>query len=168
MKLLISSMLSIVVVMFAAGAASAGGWAVTTLDEVPTPTANQTVDVGFTIRQHGVTPVNPDGEVGIVLRADNGSELFFPAEPTGPAGHYVAEVNFPEAGSWTWAVRQGWFAEQILGPIEVASGPARTAEASGYRWPGLVRFGLPVLALLFGAAAVVDLVSARGRRGLAA
>lgn len=167
MKLLLSLMVPLVVVMVAAGSASAGGWAVTTLDSVPEATANQTVDVGFTIRQHGVTPVNPDGEVGIVLRSDNGSELFFPAEPAGPVGHYVAEVNFPEAGSWTWAVRQGWFAEQILGPIEVASGSASTAEASGYRWPDLVRFGLPVLALLFGAAAVVDLVSQR-RRVLAA
>ncbi len=168
MKLLLSLMVSLVVVVVAASSASAGGWAVATLDSVPEPTAKQTVDVGFTIRQHGVTPVNPDGEVGIVLRSGTGSELFFPAEPAGPDGHYVAEVNFPEAGSWTWAVRQGWFPEQILGPIEVASGSATAAEASGYRWSDLARLGLPVLGLLFGAAAVVDHISQRRRRVLAA
>lgn len=69
MKQLISLVLTFVVVLFAAGPISAGGWAVTTLDSTPAATANQTVEVGFTIRQHGVTPVNPDGDVGIVFRS---------------------------------------------------------------------------------------------------
>lgn len=41
----------------------------------------------------------------------------------------MTEVTFPDAGSWTWAVRQGWFAEQALGPIELAS--SQVVSASG-------------------------------------
>lgn len=163
MKQLISLVLTFVVVLFAAGPVAAGGWAVTTLDSIPAATANQTVEIGFTIRQHGVTPVNPDGDVGIVFRSANGEEHFFDAEPVGPVGHYVTEVTFPDTGSWTWAVRQGWFAEQALGPIELASSKAVSASGD-YRWPGWVRVGLPALAVLFAAAAIFDLTSQRRRR----
>ena len=78
--------------------ASAGGWAVSTLDEVPSPRAGEVVDVGFTIRQHGVTPVNLDGDVGVELTGPAGRTAFFPAEQTGAPGHYVARVEFAAHG----------------------------------------------------------------------
>ena len=28
-----------------------------------------------------------------------------PAEPSGPAGHFVARFTFPSAGSWSYAVQ---------------------------------------------------------------
>ncbi len=156
MKRLISSLsLFVVALVHAAGPVSAGGWATTTLDERPAPTAGRTVEVGFTIHQHGVTPVNPEGEVGVVLRSPSGEELFFDAEAVGPVGHHVAEVTFPEAGSWTWAVRQGWFAEHDLGPLEIA--PSETAAAWSDRWQVWVGAGLAGMAVIIGAAALTDL-----------
>lgn len=166
-QLLVLGVAVLIVTVFAAGSVSAGGWAVTTLDSVPAATANQTVEVGFTIRQHGVTPVNPEGEVGIVFRSSAGDEQFFVAEAVGETGHYVAEVTFPEDGTWTWAVRQGWFSEQALGTIDLAvSGSSTTA--GDYRWPAWIRYGLPALALLFGAGAILDVGWARRRRALVA
>lgn len=156
-----------VVSVLTVGSASAGGWAVTTLDSVPRAIANETVDIGFTIRQHGVTTVNPDGEVGIAFRSKGGQEHFFAAAPVGETGHYVAEVTFPDEGTWTWMVRQGWFSEQVLGPIDIAPAEGLTA-AEGYRWPRWIRFGLPTLALLFGAGAIHDSGRVRRRRALAA
>lgn len=161
MKHLITSMLMIAVVLFAATPASAGGWAVTTLDPLPSATAGQSVVIGFTIRQHGVTPVNPEGDVGIVLRSSAGEERFFVAEPSGSVGHYETEVSLPETGSWTWGVRQGWFAEQPLGPLELAT--SSTARPASHRWPGGLRLALPGVAMLFGAAAISGLVSQRRR-----
>ena len=38
-----------------------GGWAVTTLDNDPDPDdAGRTYSIGYTIRQHGVTPISVD------------------------------------------------------------------------------------------------------------
>lgn len=161
MKQLVVGSLVLVVVVTLAGRASAGAWAVTTLDSVPSPTAGETVQIGFTIRQHGVTPVHPEGDVGIVFRSPTERDRFFAAEPTGEVGRYVVEVAFPDDGAWSWAVRQGWFAEQALGAVELAQRSARSV-AGGYRWPAPVRLGVPALALVLAAGAVVDVV--RGRR----
>lgn len=155
MKQLILGVVALIVVVFAAGPVLAGGWAVTTLDSVPAATAGQTVEIGFTIRQHGVTPVDPGGEVGIVLRSMGGEERFFAAESAGEVGHYVVELTFPDDGTWSWAVRQGWFAEQALGTVEL--GPSSdSAAAGGYGWPGWIRVGLPALALALGVGAALD------------
>ncbi|MGB5759319.1 MAG: hypothetical protein WBM50_20565 [Acidimicrobiales bacterium] len=163
MKQLILGLVALTVVVLTPGPASAGGWAVTTLDSVPEAAAGQTVDIGFTIRQHGVTPVNPDGEVGIVFRSTAGEEQFHAAEPMGDVGHYRAEVTFPDVGTWLWAVRQGWFAEQTLGIVELAP-RSGSSVAGDYRWPVWARLGLPALALVFAAGAVLDVTRDRGRR----
>jgi hypothetical protein len=100
----------------------AGGWAITTLDDVPSElTPGVTYRVGFTVLQHGERPA--DGlkpAIGIRLAA-SGQSLEFPAQPDGTAGHYVAEVRFPAAGEWTWEVRPGGFAPQALGSVSVAA-----------------------------------------------
>jgi hypothetical protein len=153
-----------------AAPASAGGWAVSTLDEVPSPRAGEAVDVGFAIRQHGVTPVNVDGEVGVELTGPTG-RAFFPADQAGAVGHYVARVVFAVDGEFHWAVRQGGFGEQDLGTIEVpgAGGGPAAATSRGYRWPGVVRVGLLVVAGLLASLAITDIAaSRRRRRGLAA
>ena len=180
-RLLASILLVLVVVAVPASPAAAGGWAVSSLDEVPTPEAGRPVQVGWTVRQHGVQPVNlEDGNVGVVVRSPSGAERFFPGQQQGPTGHYVARVVFPEAGSSTWAIRQGWFAEQELGTITVAhlgvagaggepaTGTPVAAGEAGGRGPVLVRYGFPVLAALLVAAALADLVISRRRSRSAA
>lgn len=170
-KLLVAGFAVTAGVVLSAGIASAGGWAMTSLDAAPNPVAGVALDVGFTIRQHGVTPVNPDGEVGINVRSASGSEKFFPATAVGPRGHFVARVRIATPGSSTWQMRQGWFAPQDLGRIDVARPAAAGAvtgdgggSASTYRGSLLLRVLLPALGVGLGAFAVVDALAARRRR----
>lgn len=116
---LAGALLAAVAIIGSASPAPAGGWAVSSLDATPAPVSGEEVQVGFTVRQHGVTPVNPEGKVGIEVRSDSGSVVEFLARPEGPTGHYVADVTFPEAGRFTWQVLQGWFQPMDLGTIDV-------------------------------------------------
>ena len=138
---------ALVGIVVSASAASAGGWAMSSLDPMSAPVVGQETEVGFTIRQHGVTPVNPDDQgsepVAVAVRSASGDEAVFPARQQGPTGHYVADVIFPEAGQAHWEIRQGWFGPQDLGAIGVAaarsgvggSGAPDTGTIAGYRWP---------------------------------
>ena len=143
--------------------ASAGGWAVASIDAVPTPRAGTTEMVGFTILQHGVTPVDlladpavdPDTAVGIELADADGSIEFFPAVPDGGDGHYVAEVVFDDAGDHEWSIRMGWFGSQALGTVTVTGAGS---SSDGSSWP-TVRIALTVLAAILVAGAMVDLRS---------
>jgi hypothetical protein len=145
--------------------ASAGGWAVSTVDALPVPRAGMPVDVGFTIRQHGVRPVNVD-DVGIELREGNGRTTFLPAEQQGAVGHYVARVVFPTDGGYRWAIRQGWFGAYDLGAIDVGrrEAVAGAGASGGHRWSAPTRAGLLALAGLLTAVTIGDLVAARRRR----
>jgi hypothetical protein len=162
-----------------ASPAVAGGWAVTTLDAVPQPKAGAPTDVGLTVRQHGRTPVDV-ADVGIVVRDRAGKERFFAARHQGATGHYVATVVFPEVGTTTWQVNQGWFGPQDLGTIRVldpkapapaapaASEPAAvTVRTETEELPPAVRLLLPVVALGAGGLAVAELVIGRRGRRLA-
>jgi hypothetical protein len=176
-----------VAVLLSGSPASAGGWAVTTLDAVPQPRAGQAIDVGFTIRQHGMTPVNLDG-VAIVVR-DGARDTVWPARRQGATGHYVARITFPAAGTVTWSVNQGWFPPQDLGRIQVAGpssapgaaaglssgSPESSASAPGsappvtvrhepVELPLAIRLLLPAVAIGAGALAVVEIVAGRRHR----
>ena len=158
-------------VLLAAAPAGAGGWAVTTLDPLArAPVAGQAFTVGYTIRQHGQTPISVPDSAIVVVPAAGGPQLRFPGHPDGPAGHHVAEVTFPAAGTARWQVDQGAFAEQDLGPITVAgptgggaaAGGAGGDGASAARW--VVRgvgLALTVAAAVAAAASVVSRRRAR-------
>ncbi len=154
----------VVVVVCALGIgslATAGGWAVSTLDEVPVPIAGEPIDVGFTIRQHGITPVDLSEDVGITITLGGGTAHYFPASGDGTVGHYVARVEFPSVGSYQWSIRQGWFGEQDLGQIDVGA-PTKIVN------PGSSSNSLRYIALggatLFGLVALTDMLMARRRR----
>jgi hypothetical protein len=159
-RLLVIAAVTAIGVLGAAAPASAGGWAITSLDEMPSPRAGEDVAIGFTILQHGVTPVAVD-DVRIEVTSASGTTVTFPAVPDGPVGHYVATVVFDEPGAATWTVHQGWFGEQQLGTITVGGA---SAGGGSFRAPGAIRFGLPVLAALLAAVAVGDALAARRRR----
>jgi hypothetical protein len=166
-RLVAGIIVSLIAIVGLGSTASAGGWAVSTLDSTPTPVPGQPVEVGFTIRQHGVTPVDIDHGVGITIVASDGTVQTFPATRSGAAGHYVATVVFPAAGDYTWSVQQGGFADQDLGRLTVpdAKNPISPASpATDHRFPAIVRYGLPALAALFAAAAIADLIVGRRRR----
>jgi hypothetical protein len=171
----LAALASFAACVLAAAPAGAGGWAVTTLDAMPAdPVAGVPTDVGYTIRQHGVTPVALE-DTAIVVEAAGGATQRFAGRADGAVGHYLATVTFPTGGALRWHVEQGWFAPQDLGTIQVAasdgshvvtagnaSGPtAATAQpalddGAANRWPSPLRWALlaatAVALVAFGAA----------------
>lgn len=120
-----------------AGSALAGGWAVTTLDATPAVlAAGRTHRIGYTIRQHGVQPIDVarfGGTTEIVARsADTSRQLSFPGRPDGATGHFVAEVTL-SPGRWNWEVTQGPFQPQPLGDLVVEPPPAVAAPSAPAR-----------------------------------
>jgi hypothetical protein len=112
-----------------AGTALAKEGAVSKLDTLPPGGlhAGQMIPVGFTMLMDGVEPYKAD-IAEIVVRNGTGKVLSYPATPQGPAGHYVANVYFPAAGTYTWQVTQGtYFAPYDLGTIAVLA-PAAVSE----------------------------------------
>ena len=110
----------------------AGGWAVTTFDDLPDQfVAGKEYLLGYTIRQHGQTPINVD-KTEILAVAKSGRTLSFPGSSQGSVGHYVATVYFPAGGTYTWQVTQGDFAPQDLGTLTVlaAAGTSTSDKAA--------------------------------------
>ena len=112
---------------------AAGGWAVTTLDAVPDRfEAGRAYDIGYTILQHGATPVDLPSTGIRITSADSGKQLTFDGRRDGAVGHYVARVTFPAAGGWSWEALQDWFGPQPLGQLEVVQpGAAQPQDARG-------------------------------------
>ena len=164
-KLLAGLGLSVALLAVLAPAAWAGGWAVSTLDPMSAPVAGVPTDIGFTIRQHGVTPVDVD-DVAIVVTAPSGETTVFPANGDGVEGHYVASVTFEE-GQSTWQIRQGFFEPQDLGAITVAAGTSERSgavESSSYRWPGAARALVPLAAIALATVAIADAIVSRRKK----
>jgi hypothetical protein len=96
----------------------AGGWAVTTMVDMPdTFVPGSLHEVVFEIRQHGTHLVSDlDGVAVVLTRAGDASDVrVFPATATGMQWRAVVET--PGAGSWTWAIEPGWFGTYHLGPL---------------------------------------------------
>lgn len=140
-------MLTAGLLMLAAPAAMAGGWAITSMDELPGELrAGETYQLGYTILQHGKTPVDGAKTEIIAHNAATGETLRFVGQADGKPGHYVAEVTFSEGGSWTWSVTQGDFAVHELGELAVTATAAAPAITS-----------LPIWGLVLGAATAIAL-----------
>jgi hypothetical protein len=90
-----------------ATAVSAGGWATIVADDAqpPEPRAGEDVEFGFTVLQHGVTPADFEDPTLRLTNTLTGESFDVPAEPSGPAGHFVARFSFPTGGSWSYAVQ---------------------------------------------------------------
>ena len=112
-----------------AATAFAGGWANAVMDTPPDDPAgpNEPVTLGFTLMQHGVTPVDW-GIAQVVFTNDaTGQEIIAIATPSGPIGHWSAEVTLPADGSWSYVVRHD-LQITLMGaqPISVGGAPAAT------------------------------------------
>lgn len=109
--------------------AFAGGWAIVNLDEWPANVvAGEEFEIGFTVLQHGVTPVT--GITPIISGTLTGAKesVSVMAKEEGEPGHYVASLNFPEAGEWSWRIES--FGEQVMPPLTVADTPANVQAAN--------------------------------------
>jgi len=120
-----------------AGTAFAKEGAVTKLDPLPPGGlhAGQTYMLGYTILMDGVEPYKAD-TTEILIRNTTGKALSYPGTPDGKAGHYVAKVYFPAAGTYTWQVTQGSFfppfdlgAITVLGPVTSSANDSQSAPA---------------------------------------
>jgi hypothetical protein len=108
---------------------SAGGWAVATLDAMPTVIAGHETTVGFTLRQHGNTLLPGIRPSDIVFRnIQSGQHLTFPAPDDGPQGHYAAHITLPQAGRWEWTITN--FGDHPMPPLTVIGGVAPIASAA--------------------------------------
>lgn len=108
--------------------ATAGGWAVITLDELPGQiVAGQSFTIGFTVRQHGRTLRDDLAPILRFNRSDAKDSLDFTAKREGDSGHYVASVTLPNDGQWNWKVdiEQFGMVTQDMSPLTVvAAAPA--------------------------------------------
>lgn len=138
--------------------AQAGGWAVTALDEYPDePVAGETLDIGYTILQHGRTPVSVDETEIRIRHRDTGTVVVVPGVPAATVGRYTAEVTFPHSGEYEWEILQGGFGWHPLGAIDVAVARGDTPSSAGR----LVVGG----AMLVAALVAVLVAQSAGRRG---
>jgi mono/diheme cytochrome c family protein len=106
--------------------AFAGGWAVITLDDLPTNVvAGEPLTIGFTVLQHGMTPMNDLAPtVTVILR--NEEKLAFRAEADHKPGHYTATLTLPKEGNWEWYI-QAFSMDQRMPELTVAPAKAVTA-----------------------------------------
>jgi len=104
----------------------AGGWAVITLDALPTGVvAGEPLTIGFTVLQHGKTPmIGLDPTITATLYKDE--QLTFFAEPEGKPGHYTATLTFPKEGDWAWSI-QAFTMDQAMPVLNVAAPVAVSA-----------------------------------------
>jgi len=105
--------------------AFAGGWAVITLDSLPEGVApGEEFSVGFTVRQHGVTPLaNLDPAPFLEVRnAATGEVVRATARDEGALGHYVARLALPSLGEWRWGIQAFGPEMQPMPPIIAAAG----------------------------------------------
>jgi hypothetical protein len=136
----------VLAVLVPAEAAQAGGWATVELGRAPSGlVAGTPWRVELIVKQHGITPMEG---VKPSIRIVNGAgvERTFAARPTGRAGHYVAEVSFPSAGTWRARIFDG-FTDAVphrIAALKVGAG----SEAPG-RFPWDQAIMIAIVALLF-------------------
>lgn len=135
--------------------AFAGGWAIVNLDEWPANlVAGEATEIGFTVLQHGVTPVT--GITPTISGTLTGSKetISVLAEAEGEPGHYVASLNFPKAGEWSWKIDS--FGEQVMPPLTVSDAPAvaqttnESKSASNLPVTSLLASGIGLVSVLIG------------------
>jgi hypothetical protein len=81
----------------------AGGWADIIADgQTTTPKEGGSVEIGFRVMQHGVTPAPWETATVHFLNASTGTAFDVTAKNDDANGHFVATI--PEAGFWSWQV----------------------------------------------------------------
>ena len=104
----------------------AGGWAVVTLDELPSNVvAGEPIRIGFTVLQHGKTRMT-NLEPSITAKLSFVEKLVVHAESEGKPGHYAATITFPKEGEWEWSI-QAFTMDQPMPVLSVAAPSATSA-----------------------------------------
>jgi hypothetical protein len=123
--------LAVVVVAMLALAAPAfgGGWAVVTLDELPTEVrAGEQLHLGFMVRQHGQTPTNDVTPYLSATKEGATGDVRVTAKQEGVTGHFVVDVTFPSDGVWRWQIVPAPFEGTKFAPLTVLPAAAQAAK----------------------------------------
>src|SRR5574341_526672 len=109
--------------------AAIGGWATITVEDLPDHlVAAQPVTLTFTVRQHGVRPL--DGLKPRLQAVAGRAVVRADATPASGSGRYRATFTVPTPGAWTITIHSGFGNSQsTLEPITAiaAAAPARAA-----------------------------------------
>lgn len=113
---------------------SAGGWADIVADgQTTTPREGASVEIGFRVMQHGVTPAPWESATVHFANASTGATFDVVAKNDDPNGHFVATTTFPEAGIWTWHVTLADLASDqtpVTLAVHTKSGAAPTLDSA--------------------------------------
>lgn len=143
--------------------ASAGGWAVITLDTLPGQMiSGQAYTLGFMVRQHGITPM---ANLTPTIHATNpatGDILTVSAGPAGEVGHYQATLSFPTEGSWRWSI-DAFTMQQPMPDLNVLA-PSQVQDSSALPGASPVSLTLVISGLLWAALAAWFALRNRSRR----
>lgn len=170
-------LLTIALLLALAPAVLAGGWAVITLDNAPGDIhAGEPWTIGFTVLQHGQTPVHtvfegqPVEPTLIARNPDTGERVSAVGTPTEETGHFTLEVTFPSEGEWTWTIEPApLLGETQFEPLTVlpAAAPVEApavAEGAPVAASGMAMSTLLRWAALVVAAVAVVLFAVQSRR----
>ena len=114
-------LLAVLILLAAAPAAQAGGFATVGLDSTPSGTD---WPVEITVLQHGRTPM--DNVTPRVVIEQGRTTRTFAGEPTGKPGVYAAHVVFPGGGRWEYSVLDG-FTDLLPHTFPAVTLPGRVA-----------------------------------------
>jgi hypothetical protein len=148
-KMRISLVLALLLSVLPILSAYAGGWAVITLDELPSGVvAGEPLTIGFTVLQHGRTPM---GGLYPTVTANlfKDDEFVVKATSDGTPGHYTATLTFPKEGDWQWSI-QAFTMDQAMPVLHVqAAGttPPPTSAPLPASTKLLINIGMGALAL---------------------
>lgn len=120
-------LLLVTAVSIPAVALSFGGWATTTVENVPELAVTGTpIDLTYTVRQHGMTLL-PKLNGNVTISAGDYSRTFAATEVG--EGMYRAQITIPNAGLWTVQIRNG-FGDRSGTSFKVESRGAMSATPS--------------------------------------
>ncbi len=118
-------------------AAHAGGWAVATLEELPSHVvAGRPLDIRFAVRQHGHSLMPGLSPLVTAVHSGTRNEVTVEATETRSTGIYQASIALPEPGEWTWSIDAFSF-EFVMPPLTVMAGTTvvSTAPEPAPSWP---------------------------------
>jgi mono/diheme cytochrome c family protein len=142
--------LALLVTVALAVPAFAGGWAVITLDKLPSGVvAGEPFEIGFTVLQHGKTPM-ADLAPTITASLSKSDTFVVNAKPEGATGHYAATLTFPKQGNWGWSI-QAFTMDQAMPELSVATPNANSVnQPAANTQPGTMLLIVRVSAFIFG------------------
>jgi len=159
--------------LFLASTAVAGGWASATLDSTPSDPGNGgTLNLGFTLLQHGVTPVDWGQPTVSLVEAGTNRRVTVTATPSGKPGHWAATITVPATGQWSLDIRHdlevmpanyGMFTAGVAVAHPDRAASTLPAEATVAISPALIAATLFLAVLAVVAAAVGTLAWRRDR-----